>query len=96
MELTIVESLIAAGSALLCVGVFGRYVGPRLKYWLELTRAAKERERGRTDVSDAQLAFQQNLRVLTARTSLQGGPTPEAVEQGQLHRTIAQSRTLAS
>jgi hypothetical protein len=94
MEPTIAWSVIGLGSTLLLVGTFGRRLGPGLRFWLELSRAATKRELVRVDESEDPSVFRENLRALTARTSQKRGPTPEGIPQCELNETTAQSVAL--
>lgn len=83
-------SSIAAGAALLLIGVVGRHVWPRLKFWLALTQASADRGPGRME----ERAFQDNLRRLSTRTSGQRGLTPSKIAAPQLDQATPKASTL--
>lgn len=90
MELTMTWSLIGAGSALLLIGVAGRQIWPRLKFWLALTQAAAYR--APEGIEDQ--AFQDNLHRLATRTSGQRGLPPSKIAAPQLDQATPEASTL--
>jgi len=84
-------SSIAAGLALLLIGVVGRHVWPRLKFWLALAQTSADRGPERME----EQAFQDNLHRLATRTSGQRGLTPSRVAASQLDQATPEARTVA-
>ena len=82
--------LITTGSALLIIGVVGRYAWPRLKFWLALTQATADAALNHS----GEQVFQDNLHSLATRTSDQRGLTPSNTAANQLDESTAQPRIL--
>ena len=74
---------------LLAIGISGRLVWPRMKFWLVLTQAVAVTDRERA----AERAFHNNLRSLAAKTS-RHAPVPERLitKTSQLSQTIAHAK----
>lgn len=88
-------SLIAAGSALLLIGVAGRLVWFRQRFWLALTQAAINKELGRVvepETSQAQ-TFQCSLHSLGSSVSLERGTTSTTTGRRESGRLTTPSRT---